>query len=427
MIFKLLLSGFLTLCSLVIYSQSEIRSFVFSNTIPIKIPESGSSDFAEFNSIGNAIGDARYVMLGEQDHGDAPAFLVKTRLIQYLHEKKGFNVIAFESDFFSATNGYENFAKTKQDFFRFYKSNLVPYWTLCDATNELFTKIIPESFNTASPFIIAGFDNQMFYKYSTSNLSLFIDSLSKSYNLNIVNNESIYNRILTGIKTLSNPMLCAKERKSFYDNAIEDLTTLRSEFNAKLGNDNIGCVLLNNLIAFAEQLLKKNNFTEMVNVRDKQMAETLTWLCKVKYPKEKIIIWAANYHISKNMGHFRKKSLNDNISMATEFVKDSELDKLTYVLGFTSYDGEAGRIGTKKFTVDEPHKNGLERWINNSTDYAFINFKTFNSQYPNFQTEFEMKSCVSDNNVHKSYPAKWNRIFDGLFFIRHMYPCNFKN
>lgn len=427
MIFKILLSGFLTLCSLVNYSQSEIRSFVISNTIPIKIPLPDSSDFADFNSIGNAIGDARYVMLGEQDHGDAPAFLVKTRLIQYLHEKKGFNVIAFESDFFSATNGFENIAKTKQDFFRFYKSNLVPYWTLCDATNELFTKIIPESFTTANPFIIAGFDNQMFYKYSTSNLSLFIDSLSKSNSLNIMNNDAVYNNILASIKTLSNPMLCATERKSFYNNAINDLTTLRNEFNAKLGNENIGCLLLNNLIAFADQLLKKNNFTEMVNVRDKQMAETLTWLCKVKYPKEKIIIWAANYHISKYMGHFKKKSLNDNISMATEFVKDSEIDKLTYVLGFTSYDGEAGRIGTKKFTVDEPNKNGLERWINNSTDYAFIDFKTFNSQYPYFETEFEMKSCVSDNNVHKSYPAQWNRIFDGLFFIRNMYACNFKN
>lgn len=427
MIFKILLSGFLTLCSLVNYSQSEIRSFVISNTIPIKIPLPDSSDFADFNSIGNAIGDARYVMLGEQDHGDAPAFLVKTRLIQYLHEKKGFNVIAFESDFFSATNGFENIAKTKQDFFRFYKSNLVPYWTLCDATNELFTKIIPESFTTANPFIIAGFDNQMFYKYSTSNLSLFIDSLSRSNSLNIMNNDAVYNNILASIKTLSNPMLCATERKSFYNNAINDLTTLRNEFNAKLGNENIGCLLLNNLIAFADQLLKKNNFTEMVNIRDKQMAETLTWLCKVKYPKEKIIIWAANYHISKYMGHFKKKSLNDNISMATEFVKDSEMDKLTYVLGFTSYEGEAGRIGTKKFTVDEPNKNGLERWINNSTDYAFIDFKTFNSQYPNFETEFEIKSCVSDNNVHKSYPAQWNRIFDGLFFIRHMYACNFKN
>lgn len=427
MIFKILLSGFLTLCSLVNYSQSEIRSFVISNTIPIKIPLPDSSDFADFNSIGNAIGDARYVMLGEQDHGDAPAFLVKTRLIQYLHEKKGFNVIAFESDFFSATNGFENIAKTKQDFFRFYKSNLVPYWTLCDATNELFTKIIPESFTTANPFIIAGFDNQMFYKYSTSNLSLFIDSLSKSNSLNIMNNDAVYNNILASIKTLSNPMLCATERKSFYNNAINDLTILRNEFNAKLGNENIGCLLLNNLIAFADQLLKKNNFTEMVNIRDKQMAETLTWLCKVKYPKEKIIIWAANYHISKYMGHFKKKSLNDNISMATEFVKDSEIDKLTYVLGFTSYDGEAGRIGTKKFTVDEPNKNGLERWINNSTDYAFIDFKTFNSQYPNFETEFEIKSCVSDNNVHKSYPAQWNRIFDGLFFIRNMYACNFKN
>lgn len=417
----------ITFLATVTFSQSEIKTFVASNTIPIQSISPDSLDFSDFESIGNSIGNARIVMLGEQDHGDAPTFLAKTRLIQYLHEKKGFNVIAFESDFFSATYGFENIAKTKQDFLKFYKANIVPYWTFCDASIPLFTKVIPESFATHNPFIIAGFDNQMFYKYSTSHLSQYIDSLTREYKLEILNNETLFKRILTSITTLSNPMLCIAESKSFYDNSINDLTTLKQEFKTKKGNENIGCVLIDNLIAFTQQLLKKNNFTTMVNIRDIQMAETLKWLYKVKFPNEKIIIWAANYHISKNMGHFKKKSLNDNITMATELVKDKAFDTVTYSLGFTSYVGEAGRIGTKTFTVDNPDKNGLETWIDNSAEYAFIDFKKFNSLNPQFTTEFEMKSCVSDNNVHKSYPAQWNKIFDGIFFIRHMYPCKIKN
>lgn len=411
----------------VAFSQSDIRTFVASNTVPIRSISPDSSDYSGFEHIGNSIGNARIVMLGEQDHGDAPAFLAKTKLIQYLHEKKGFNVIAFESDFFSATYGFENIAKTSQDFFRFYKANIVPYWTLCDATASLFTKVIPESFSTSNPYIVAGFDDQMFYKYSTANLSQYIDSLARENKLAILNNETLFKSILSGINTLSNPMLCAGESKSFYVNTANDLATLRDGFNAKKGIGNTACILIDNLIAFAQQLLKKNDFTSMVNARDIQMAATLKWLCKIKFPNEKVIVWAANYHISKYMGHFKKQSLNDNISMATEFVKDKELDTLTYSLGFTSYDGEAGRIGTKTFKVESPDKNGLETWIDNSTDFAFIDFKKFNLLNPQFDNEFEMKSCVSDNNVHKSYPAQWNRMFDGIFFIRHMYPCTIKN
>ena len=197
----------MTILALSTYSQTEIKTFVNSNTIPIQSINPDSSNYSDFEGIGNAIGNARIVMLGEQDHGDAPTFFAKTRLIQYLHEKKGFNVIAFESDFFSATCGFENSNKTKQDFLKFYKANIVPFWTLCDASSPLFTKVIPESFATSNPYIVAGFDNQMFYKHSTSNLSPFIDSLIRDYKLEILNNEQLFKSLLSSIKTLSNPML----------------------------------------------------------------------------------------------------------------------------------------------------------------------------------------------------------------------------
>lgn len=54
--------------------------------------QGGAKAKQNYDAIGQAIGDARVVMLGEQSHGDATAFQVKSNLVKYLHEKKGFNV-----------------------------------------------------------------------------------------------------------------------------------------------------------------------------------------------------------------------------------------------------------------------------------------------------------------------------------------------
>jgi erythromycin esterase-like protein len=75
--------------------QDLIRDYVKSNTVRLSSINPDSIDYSDLAPIGRAIGDARVVMLGEQDHGDAPTFLAKARLIKYLHEKKGFNVLAF--------------------------------------------------------------------------------------------------------------------------------------------------------------------------------------------------------------------------------------------------------------------------------------------------------------------------------------------
>lgn len=94
----LLFIAFYGLLSLNVFAQG-IKKYVVENTKFISNIDPLSSEYNDLEPIGAAIGDAQVVMLGEQDHGDAPALLAKIRLLKYLHEKKGFNVLAFESDF----------------------------------------------------------------------------------------------------------------------------------------------------------------------------------------------------------------------------------------------------------------------------------------------------------------------------------------
>ncbi len=421
---KILLLIIITSANL--HAQTVLTSYVTTNTHPLTRIDSISS-FEEFAPIGKAIGDARIVFLGEQDHGDAATFMAKTQLIDYLHRKKGFDVIAFESDFFAGTNGYETVSGNAPAFAKYFKANIFQYWTLCDACTGLFTQLVPESFNSDHPYTIAGFDSQMYLRYSTQQLSKAIDSICRVNNFAIVSQEKAYKELLDAISILTNSITTAAQKSGFYSNTAAALANLRNEFTEKMGSTSQWPLLIENLISLCHQIrLLNKDFTASCNYRDAQMAANLKWLCEEKFAGKKIIVWAANYHVAKIERGLLKKD-NDGFSpMAASFIKDTALNKETYVIGFSSYDGVAGRIGTKSFNIDAPEKNSFENWINATYDYAFTDFTAFNNQHPEFNTPFALKSSVKAAGVHKSAEAQWHKIFDGLFFIRHMYNCKIK-
>ncbi|HMU72969.1 MAG TPA: hypothetical protein PKD93_09515, partial [Ferruginibacter sp.] len=93
----------------------------------------------------------------------------KTRLIRYLHEKKGFNVLAFEADFFGLNQGWDEANKDRLQFFL--QGNIFPLWTLCDACRFLFKQYIPQTQTSGSPIQVSGFDNQMVLQFANSFLT----------------------------------------------------------------------------------------------------------------------------------------------------------------------------------------------------------------------------------------------------------------
>lgn len=420
---RLLFLLFLSLCVYCVSAQTEIKNYVEHNAVAIKIISPDSTNFDDLEAIGNAIGDAKIVMLGEQDHGDAPTFLAKTRLIKYLHEKKGFNVLAFESDFFGLNEGWDELNKNEDSIRSFLRGNIFGVWTACNTCSNLLYHYIPDTYKTKTPLIITGFDCQVFLDYSMHHLLPELDSVLKKLNLPITQSADYASMIFPLLDTF-NHLIGLRADTSFYNKRGMYLSAIKEQLKQNLSGNNFWIMVVENLIRENIQLeYSKTDYWKSINARDRQMALNLKWLSDVKYPNEKIIVWAHNYHISKFSGHFDARFLKEQISMGSIFTSDlSELNK-TYIIGFTSHEGTAGRIGNKMYNVEKPNANSFENWINKNYDYAFIDFKKYNQLHPNTNEIFFMQGSLTGNIFHKNFKAQWNKIFDGMFYIKEMYPC----
>lgn len=66
-----LLSAVICLSLSIAGGQAEIEKYVKENATKITAISPDSTNYEDLTAVGNAIGDARVVMPGEQDHGDA--------------------------------------------------------------------------------------------------------------------------------------------------------------------------------------------------------------------------------------------------------------------------------------------------------------------------------------------------------------------
>lgn len=407
----------LCIASLIASGQDKIQSYVQQQAIQINSIQPEEQTYTDLLAIGNAVGDARIVMLGEQAHGDAAAFLAKARLIKYLHEEKGFTVLAFENDFFFTNYNWHLVRSGAISMEQFLKDNINPVWSKCTALNYFFSEYLPSTFKTQRVLEIAGFDNIM----NTKLLLPMLDSFLQVLKIPMVQLPEYKNKIYPLLSTWYNyadDTITTNTIRSYYE-------VMKTQMLASLPKDDFWVLTVDNLSQLSNQFKNyTKDYWHKMNTRDEQMAANLKWLTEVKYAGKKVIVWAHNYHISKYAGHYPVKWANKASPMGTVLTTDSGISKKTYVVGFTSYQGTAGTFPAKIYKIEKPKPNSFENWVNKDFQYAFLDFTQFNAANPGTTQVFNMSgSTLGNNRYHTNYPAEWNKVFDGVFYIRDMYPC----
>ncbi|HLP11971.1 MAG TPA: erythromycin esterase family protein [Flavobacteriales bacterium] len=405
--------GFFALVLLPFFGNAQsIKTFVKTNSFPVLSIDPQNENYTDLEAFGKSVGDATVVMLGEQSHGDATTFEAKTRLIKYLHEQKGFNVLAFEGDFFALNHGWDSVPKTKAATDTFLRNNIYGLWTHCHTAQHLFYEYIPATFGTNSPLVVTGFDNQLTMPWSRAYAVRYIDSLAHDLCIPFIDHPS-YAHAIDCIKGMVDMQI--HQDSALYTKARAYLQQFKQELADTLSHAEFPMMVIDNLIAFAKQMQYDDNRAQehvSHNVRDEQMARNLKWLYEYRYTGQKIIVWAANLHISK----FFKPPVQ---TMGGYLALDSAFIKKVYVLGFTSQKGVSGLVKLRREKIEKPKKQSLENWIPINFSYAFIDFKPYNACSSNSKEPFAMRYIG-----HLMYAKDhWNTFFDGMFFIREMHPC----
>src|SRR5438094_7386646 len=94
------LAALVVALSTALLAQSDAAEWVVwtrSNHFAIaSVVSTAGDDFADLQFLENVVGDRRLVQLGESGHGVAQFDSAKVRLVEFFHERMGFDVMAFE-------------------------------------------------------------------------------------------------------------------------------------------------------------------------------------------------------------------------------------------------------------------------------------------------------------------------------------------
>jgi erythromycin esterase len=147
--------------------QAEDRSarigWLSRNAVPIRSidPTIPDDDFADLKPLVAAVGRSRVVVLGEQSHGDGATFLAKGRLIKFLHQRMGFDVLAWEAGLFNCQEmdtAVRNSAASIDDAIRL---GIYPIWGWRAQVRPVF-EYARSVAGKGRPLEMIGFDHQFF-------------------------------------------------------------------------------------------------------------------------------------------------------------------------------------------------------------------------------------------------------------------------
>lgn len=336
------------------------------------------------------LADKRIVSLGEASHGAAEYNSVKVRLIKYLHEKLGYNVIAFESNLADAAAAYTQVQELKPQ--QLMENSIYGVWQV-EENLPLFEYIAEQS-RTDHPLMLTGFDSQAttdsfirfveqwFAGVDSSKAKAFTRTEEWYLKLNMIDDIGEFTAQKDAIK--SKYMIFqafVKDHKAslskVYPKQPKLVPTLERVLQNRIDMLDYYHPHIVQLLAGAdpEKHVKQGSYE-----RDRVMAGNVAWLANTAYPGEKIILWGHNYHIRKH-----------NSTMITEhngFGYDQtpyptmgellpwSLKQDNYVIGLYAYEGSAHKNNGKVEQIMPHDKGSLEEIMGAGMGAAqFINLR----------------------------------------------------
>jgi erythromycin esterase len=283
-----------------------------------------SEEFSDLQFLEPLLEGKRIVQLGEDNHSTREQSLMKVRLIKYLHQELGYEVIAFESGLLDCYLAYQQIEKLSPQ--SSMEHCIFSIWHT-EEVLPLFEYVTSVS-HSSSPLILAGVDIQQ-GKFDTAPGFYFqlIKVIDNNYAKDIKNLENVFYepsnksdlyKALAEVTDDQNPIIMYDELAMFFDTHSEKINHSFPNYHMPAAAARQGAW---SRARFIEQTESRSIKWKSFNIRDHGMARNVQFLAEELYPDKKIILWAHNKHISEaksiiewtNMGAHLEKYYGDSL------------------------------------------------------------------------------------------------------------------
>lgn len=322
-----------------------------------------------YNFLDSYVHDKQIVLLGESSHGVGDYFSEKIKIIKYLHEHHGFNIVVFENGLVESTISKERASLEgpelvlQQHFMDIYH-------------NEEMLPLFKDSW--AHNLTITGMDLQPMYReasdYYVQTIKNKLDEGTYELLQNAENQYFKLNELLLNtqkIKHLKPTIIaCIQSYKELLDKAhLKDelkYTMLFKKF-------------LENRIDWLNLNLK--GVLSSGATRAQYMYKNVEWLLKF-YRGEKLIIWAHNFHIRKSQTWLTKLLRLKNVGYSLQKM----MQKDCFTIGLYASRGHYASLYRNEFDIQLHNKHHLEKICNEISEKSVF--------LPLIETNFGAKKWV---------------------------------
>jgi erythromycin esterase len=266
-------------------------------------PPPRQDDFADLQFLKEVIGDRRIVQLGESHHSVAEYGAVKTRLIQFLHQEMGFDVLAFESSIYECFAADLRQLPAAEALF----SSIFSVWAF-EEVLPLF-EYLKASQATPRPLAFAGFDPQISSRTGVASRPAFFERIVALIDPDYAREVAAFDAQFIDRIQREGPSYARDEEErlvpfytrlaAFLDEHRERLMTLLDGDTAPMMAQRVAwsSVKLVQLLRAYDLNPDDTSLQGHMAIRDQAMADNLTFLANELHPGKKIIVWAANIHV----------------------------------------------------------------------------------------------------------------------------------
>ena len=411
--------------------------WIKNNAVVVRSVEADDQDFSDLAPLADNIGAARIVQIGEASHSAGTDFKTKVRLIKFLHEKMGFDVLVWESGMFDCRE-MDTALRSELPLVDAARKGVFSIW-MTEETLPLF-EYVRATWKTDRPLLMAGFDEQFSSENAPTRfieaLNSFFDSVGPDFpgdgireglgklallmenrTLNPDSHQNISPAIAKAIEAIdkANPLIRRvwdSHEIAFYRRAL---------MNLQVFSTNLATLNTPEFVKGMEypKMLEKTN--TLWNARDAQNAENMLWLANEYFLGKKIIVWAHNGHImncyyNKDWKNLTLKKPENAIIPMGIFLKKAFGHKV-YTIGLTGFSVQKGVLkdpGSQDYTPSSPPAESIENLCHlTGHSHLFIDFR----KVENDPDHWLRKPFVFGGRCYNWETIEdWTKVFDAVFF-----------